>query len=205
MRIATCALLIAAAIVPQPILGEIGPASKGSTITAPCPDLPHKAPELATLRAALTKALAAVDAIDFSKISISYAQGKAMMNVIKAAHDDIGRADVIASRAETQPTLLFDWYAYTSAVYAKTAVNGADDTLRFVIVKFGDDASNALIAQWRADLTAASNDLVVGIDSTEKLIDGVLESVDKCAFGVVYHQKHEGEGPRKQVQLRPEE
>ena len=196
MRIVTCFLVISAVIVGQPILAAIGPASKkGSADTNRCPELPRKAPELAMLRVAITKALAAVDAIDFSKISISYAQGEAMVNgPIKGAHDDIGRADLSASRAESQPTLLFYWYAYTGAVYAKTALTGADSTLRLVIVKYGDEASTARIAQWRAGIDDAWGDLDKALFSTEKMIDGVIESVDKCAFGVVYQQRHAKEG-----------
>jgi hypothetical protein len=192
MRIVTCFLLIFAVIVGQPILGAIVPASpKGSADANRCPALRRKAPELAMLRVAITKALAAVDAIDFSKISISYAQGEAMRNgPIKAAHDDVGRADLFAARAESQPTLLYYWYAYTGAVYAKTALTGADSTLRFVIVKYEDEASTKRIAQWRAGIDDALGDLDKSLSSAEKMIDGAIESVDKCAFGVVYPQRH---------------
>jgi hypothetical protein len=189
MRIATRSLLIAVVLWAVPMLAETGQVSKQALHERLCSDIPPKAAELATLRSAITKAQSAVDAIDFSKIKISYAQGQAMMQgPIKAAHDDIGHADAFAARAETEPSLLYYWHAYTGAVYAKTALTGAGSTLRFAIVN-GDQASIDRIAQWRADIDAAVGNLDEALVPTETMIGRLLESVDKCAFGVTYAHK----------------
>ncbi|HXA19128.1 MAG TPA: hypothetical protein VN380_19205 [Thermoanaerobaculia bacterium] len=188
MRIATCFLVIGLGVSGQNAVGETSHYSKHRTDTLPCSDLPRKAEELAALRSAISKARAAIATIDFGKIAISYSQGAAMMTAIKADQDELSYADAFAARAEAQPTLLYYWDAYSEAIDAKKAVEGANWTLRFAIVN-NDEASTVRIKRWRDDLDDAAHDLDEARQSAGKFLRHVLESVDKCAFGVVYQQK----------------
>ena len=196
MRISISFLLIALGISGQSMLGQSAHASTQLANKTSCSDLPHKAEALDALRVSVTKARAAIAAVDLREIYVSYPQGLRLMNVVNACQKELSYADHSASRAEADPTLVYYLDAYSEAIDATKAVKGVSFLFEGdfePIVKNHEnlnEASMTRIKKWRDDLDDAAYDLDKARESTGKLLRRVLESVDKCAFGVVY--QHSG-------------
>jgi hypothetical protein len=185
MQLSLCLLLIAGAMSPRSSPSVPARDSSAITSTSGCSGLPQDAAALGALRTAVSKARSAVNSIDFGKTSVTYAQGAAVMHgPVKAAQDFLGYEEVFASRAQSEPSLLYYWQAYTGAIDARKYVAGLSGNFRFV--KAGDETSTALIDKWTGDLDASTDELDKAILSTGTLMENTLTFVDRCAFGITY-------------------
>jgi hypothetical protein len=165
MGTSICFLLIALGVSGQSALGQSSHVSKKPAKTTACADLSHKVKELAALRASITKGRAAIAAVDLQQISVYYAQGLRMTNVIDAGKQDLSRADGAAAAAETLPSLLYYFDAYSDAIDAATGLHRVSFLFTGDFAPIAknrenlDEASVTRIQKWQSDLDNAAYDI----------------------------------------------